>query len=42
MKNKLKKHGKIMQVKSNDAEYKVNLFFLRATILKNEKKLIAV
>ncbi len=37
-----------MQVKSNDAEHKVNIFFLWnvfvwiATILKNAKKVIAV
>ncbi len=37
-----------MQVKSNDAEYKVNIFLLRnvfvwiAKILKNAKKMIAV
>jgi hypothetical protein len=27
MKNKLKKYGRIIQVKSNDAEYKVHIFF---------------
>ncbi len=29
MKKKFKKYGRIMQVKSNDAEYKVKIFFLR-------------
>ncbi len=48
MKNKLKKYGRIMQVKSNDAEYKVKIFSWEMSLSewrqfwKIRKKVIAV